>query len=94
MHRIQELAALTVEQVAAGKSLTEALALQMAHAQGFSAQDRGALQDISFGVMRHWAELKKVLRQLVPNVLPVPILEHVSHFTAGKGTQSPHVRFP
>lgn len=77
MHRIQELAALAVEQVATGKSLTEALALQMAHAQGLSAQDRGALQDISFGVMRHWAELKKVLRQLVPNVLPVPILEHV-----------------
>jgi 16S rRNA (cytosine967-C5)-methyltransferase len=77
MHRIQQLAAQVVEQVAAGQSMTEALAGQQASAPDLTAQERGALQDISYGVMRHWAELKKILRQLVPNVLPVAQLEHV-----------------
>jgi 16S rRNA (cytosine967-C5)-methyltransferase len=77
MHRIQERAALILEQVAAGKTLTESLTEQLAACQDFSAQDRGALQDISYGVMRHWSELRLVLRQLVPTALPVPQLEQV-----------------
>lgn len=77
MHRIQELAAQVIEQVAAGQTLTDALSGQLAHASGLSPQERGALQDICYGVMRHWAELKHILRQLVPTVLPVVQLEHV-----------------
>jgi len=77
MHRIQERAALILEQVAAGKTLTESLGEQLAATQNLTAQERGALQDIAFGVMRHWAELKLVLRQLVPTTLPVPQLEQV-----------------
>ncbi|BEV72428.1 MULTISPECIES: 16S rRNA (cytosine(967)-C(5))-methyltransferase RsmB [unclassified Paludibacterium] len=77
MHRIQELAALTVEQVAAGKNLTDALAAQLRRVPDLSPQERGAIQDITFGVMRHWAELKLILRQLVPNALALPFLEHL-----------------
>jgi len=77
MHRIQELSAKAVEQVAGGKTLTEALAAQLGRNPGLSAQERGAIQDIGYGVMRHWAELKNTLRQLVPNTLPLPLLEHV-----------------
>lgn len=77
MHRIQERAALTVEQVAGGKNLTEALAAQWQSMPNLTAQERGAIQDITFGVMRHWAELRLVLRQLVPNALPLPFLEHL-----------------
>ncbi|TDR80358.1 16S rRNA (cytosine(967)-C(5))-methyltransferase RsmB [Paludibacterium purpuratum] len=77
MHRIQELAALTVEQVADGKNLTEALAARWRSAPNLTSQERGAIQDIAFGVMRHWAELRLVLRQLVPNTIPLPFLEHL-----------------
>ena len=77
MHRIQELSALAIEQVAGGKNLTEALAEQLGRTPGLSAQERGAIQDICYGVMRHWAELKKMLRQLVPQALPLPFFEHV-----------------
>jgi len=77
MHRIQELCAKALEQVAGGKTLTEALAEQLGRSPGLSAQERGAIQDICYGVMRHWSELKTILRQLVPNALALPLLEHV-----------------
>ena len=77
MHRIQELAAQAVEQVAAGTNLTEALAACWRAAPDLTPQERGAIQDIAFGVMRHWAELRLVLRQLVPNTIPLPFLEHL-----------------
>ena len=77
MHRIQELAAQVIEQVAEGRTLTEVLSEQFARSPGLTAQERGAVQDISYGVMRHWAELKTVLRRLVPNPLALPLLEHV-----------------
>ncbi len=68
---------MTVEQVAAGKNLTDALAAQLRRVPDLSPQERGAIQDITFGVMRHWAELKLILRQLVPNALALPFLEHL-----------------
>jgi 16S rRNA (cytosine967-C5)-methyltransferase len=74
MHHIQELAAGVLEQIEAGRTLTEALA---GAAANLAPRDRGALQDLSYGVLRHRAELLLMLRVLVPKALPEARLERV-----------------
>lgn len=77
MHRIQELSASVIGQVESGKTLTDALTQALSRQAGTTPQQRGAIQDIGYGVMRHRAELRHVLRQLAPQALPVPALEHL-----------------
>ncbi|WP_028536789.1 16S rRNA (cytosine(967)-C(5))-methyltransferase RsmB [Paludibacterium yongneupense] len=74
MHQIQELAAGVLEQIEAGRTLTEALA---AGGQNLAPRDRAALQDLGYGVLRHRAELHLMLRSLVPKPLPEARLERV-----------------
>jgi 16S rRNA (cytosine967-C5)-methyltransferase len=77
MHRIQSLSAAVIGQVEAGKTLTEALSAALGRPPALTPQQRGAIQDICYGTMRHLAELRLVLRELVPQALPVPAIEHL-----------------
>lgn len=77
MHRIQQLAAGLLEKVEGGRTLTDALADAQRQAPPLSPAERGALQDIGYGVLRHLAEWRCVLRQLLPKPLPEPQLERV-----------------
>ncbi|MDF0605652.1 16S rRNA (cytosine(967)-C(5))-methyltransferase RsmB [Neisseriaceae bacterium TC5R-5] len=77
MHHIQQLAADILTQVETGTTLTEALIQAHAKAPDLSAAERGALQDLSYGSLRHLACLRFYLRQLVPKPLPEPVLEKV-----------------
>ncbi|WP_024301159.1 16S rRNA (cytosine(967)-C(5))-methyltransferase RsmB [Pseudogulbenkiania sp. MAI-1] len=77
MHRIQQLAAGLLEKVEGGRTLTEALADAQRQAPDLTPAERGALQDIGYGVLRHLAEWRCVLRRLLPKPLPEPQLERV-----------------
>ncbi|RQW24972.1 16S rRNA (cytosine(967)-C(5))-methyltransferase RsmB [Rhodobacteraceae bacterium CH30] len=77
MHRTQEMAAQVVEQVDNGRTLTEALARLLRADADISTSTRGAVQDISYGVLRHKGELNYWLRTLVPKPLPYPVLERL-----------------
>ena len=77
MHHIQQLAADILGRVEAGTTLTEALAAAHRQAPNLSAAERGALQDLSYGSLRHLGALRHHLRQLVPKPLPEPQLERV-----------------
>lgn len=75
MQRIQQLAADALEQVDAGRTLTEALAAAMHSEPPLTPQERAALQDICYGTIRRLAALRLMLRQLVPNRLPSSFVE-------------------
>lgn len=77
MHHIQQLAANILLRVESGTNLTEALAEAQRKAPDLSRSERGALQDLSYGSLRHLARLRFYLRQLVAKPLPEPVLERV-----------------
>jgi 16S rRNA (cytosine967-C5)-methyltransferase len=77
MQKIQPLAADILQRVEQGRTLTEALAEAQARAGTLTPSERGALQDIAYGSLRHLAELRFILRQLVPRALPEPALERL-----------------
>ncbi|MGL6071178.1 16S rRNA (cytosine(967)-C(5))-methyltransferase RsmB [Craterilacuibacter sp.] len=77
MHRTQELAAQVVEQVDKGRTLTEALTRLLRNDSELSSSTRGAVQDISYGILRHKGELNYWLRTLVPKPLPHEALERL-----------------
>lgn len=77
MQKIQPLAAEILQRVEQGRTLTEALAEAQARAGTLTPSERGALQDIAYGSLRHLAELRFVLRQLVPRALPESALERL-----------------
>ncbi|OWY40824.1 16S rRNA (cytosine(967)-C(5))-methyltransferase [Xenophilus sp. AP218F] len=77
MHHIQQLAAEVLGQVEAGTNLTDALAAAQRQSPDLSPAERGALQDLSYGSLRHLGWLRHCLRQLVPKPLPEPQLERV-----------------
>lgn len=77
MQRIQSLAADILQRVEEGRTLTEALAQAQARGRELTPSDRGALQDLAYGSLRHLAELRYVLRQLVPRALPEAALERL-----------------
>jgi 16S rRNA (cytosine967-C5)-methyltransferase len=77
MQRIQECSAGAIGLVDSGRTLTDALGTVLGGQPVLTPQQRGAIQDICYGTMRHRAELLHVLRQLVPNALPEPALEHL-----------------
>ncbi|WP_434635182.1 16S rRNA (cytosine(967)-C(5))-methyltransferase RsmB [Chromobacterium sp. CV08] len=77
MHHIQQMAADILGRIEEGTTLTEALADAQRQQAGLSAAERGALQDLSYGSLRHLGVLRHCLRQLVPNPLPEPRVERL-----------------
>jgi 16S rRNA (cytosine967-C5)-methyltransferase len=70
---IQRFAAQTVANVLSGTSLNAGLDLVWRHNRQLTAAERGAIQDICFGTLRHFGKLSAVLDQLVPK--PIAIAE-------------------
>lgn len=61
----QYLAATLVDAVLCGHNLTDALAEVFEQNPDLEASDRGAIQDLSFGTLRHLGLLESILKQLV-----------------------------
>ncbi|SFN30890.1 16S rRNA (cytosine967-C5)-methyltransferase [Formivibrio citricus] len=74
MFMTQKLANLGVNQVLAGKNLNDALDLIWRNNPNLSPQQRGAIQDISYGTLRHLGLLNQVLEQLLRAPLHEPEL--------------------
>jgi 16S rRNA (cytosine967-C5)-methyltransferase len=66
MHRVQRLAIGVLAKVEAGKTLTESLSALFHGDVALTPAERGALQDICYGVLRHRSRLHYGLRRLVP----------------------------
>ncbi len=64
MHEIQKIAAQTLGKVLSGSSLNAALDLVWRSNRQLGAPERGAIQDICYGTLRHLGKLNAVLDQL------------------------------
>lgn len=64
MHAVQSNSAKTISQVLGGRNLNQVLDALFA-SQVLSAQQRGAIQDISFGTLRNYGRLRAELDQLL-----------------------------
>jgi 16S rRNA (cytosine967-C5)-methyltransferase len=71
---IQRLAAQTVATVLSGTSLNASLDLVWRRNRQLSASDRGAIQDVCYGTLRHLGKLRAVLDQLAPKPIANPEL--------------------
>lgn len=69
MFLTQKLSAHTVTQVLAGKNLTEALNAVWRANPTLESGQRGAIQDISYGTLRHLGLLEAILKQLLRSPL-------------------------
>jgi 16S rRNA (cytosine967-C5)-methyltransferase len=65
MHTTQQTAAQVVCQVLAGRNLNQVLSAALQTAPGLTPQQRGALQDLSYGTLRFFGQLECVLKQLL-----------------------------
>ncbi|TAJ80947.1 MAG: 16S rRNA (cytosine(967)-C(5))-methyltransferase RsmB [Gallionellaceae bacterium] len=65
MHIVQQLAAGIVGQVLTGRNLNQTLEEVLRKHAAFSAQERGALQDICYGTLRYYGQLGKMLDALL-----------------------------
>jgi 16S rRNA (cytosine967-C5)-methyltransferase len=65
MHTTQQAAAQVVCQVLAGRNLNQVLSAALQSAPGLTPQQRGALQDLSYGTLRFYGQLVRVLEQLL-----------------------------
>lgn len=65
MQKIQHIAASTVAAVLAGRSLNQLLEAAWCDHRELGRGDRGAIQDLSYGSLRHLGRLRAVLDQLV-----------------------------
>lgn len=65
MERVQCLAAEVVSRVLSGRSLDAELAATWHSESALTAQERGAVQDLSYGVLRHLGFLEAILGQLL-----------------------------
>ena len=92
MERVQSLAAMTIGRVLSGRSLDVELLTLWRKEEGLTIQERGAIQDITFGVLRHLGYVDAILSQLlqkpltdslVRNILQVAIyqLQHANNKT-------------
>ena len=73
MLQIQRFAAQTVANVLSGTSLNAALDVLWRRYRELTASERGAIQDICYGTLRHLGKLRAVLDQLAPK--PIAIAE-------------------
>ena len=74
MIQIQRFAAQTVATVLSGTSLNAALDSVWRRNRQFTAAQRGAIQDISYGTLRHLGKLRAVLDQLARKPIASPEL--------------------
>ena len=74
MIRTQQVAAATVSKVLAGASLTAVLQDAWRSHRGLSEQQRGAIQDLSYGVLRFYGQIDAVLGLLLNKPLKDPHL--------------------
>ena len=65
MHTTQQAAAQVVGQVLGGRNLNQVLSAALQSAPGLTPQQRGALQDLSYGTLRFYGQLVCVLEQLL-----------------------------
>ena len=65
MIKTQRLAAAAVSKVLAGASLTTVLQDTWHHHPDLSEQQRGAIQDLSYGVLRFYGQLNAILGLLL-----------------------------
>ena len=65
MHNTQYTAGQIISQVLSGRNLNQVLNSALQSAQEMSPQERGALQDLSYGTLRFYGQLKNVLDQLL-----------------------------
>ena len=70
MDVVQQGASQIVCQVLGGRNLNQVLSAAMQAAPGLTAQQRGALQDLSYGTLRFYGQLLRVLEQLLHQPLP------------------------
>ena len=74
MLQIQRFAAQTVANVLSGTSLNAALDSVWRRHRQLTASERGAIQDICYGTLRHLGKLRAVLDQLAPKPIAIPEL--------------------
>lgn len=65
MHNIQLAAVSVVKQVMGGRNLNQVFAEVIGTQSELTAQQRGALQDLSYGTLRYYAQLGKILDSLL-----------------------------
>lgn len=65
MHIAQQGASQIVCQVLGGRNLNQVLSTFLQGTPGLAPQQRGALQDLSYGTLRFYGQLKRVLEQLL-----------------------------
>ncbi len=75
MRDIQRIAAQTVAAVLSGRSLNHTLEAAWKRAQVLTRAERGAIQDLSYGTLRHLGRLRAVLSQLAPRQVENPELQ-------------------
>lgn len=70
---VQRLASKAITDVLAGRNLDRVLKkIWSQHGATLTPGERGAIQDISFGALRHYGELKAILAQLLAKPLQYP----------------------
>ena len=74
VHRVQRFAAQTVATVLSGTSLNAALDSIWRRSRQLTTSERGAIQDICYGTLRHFGKLRAVLDQLAPKPIASPEL--------------------
>lgn len=65
MHKVQQSAARVVCRVLSGRNLDQSLDRELQAMPGYSSQQRGALQDISYGTLRFYGQLAAILERLL-----------------------------
>ena len=65
MHNVQQAAGHVVCQVLGGRNLNQVLDTALQAAPGLVPQQRGALRDLSYGTLRFYGQLARVLQQLL-----------------------------
>jgi 16S rRNA (cytosine967-C5)-methyltransferase len=65
MHTVQQAAVLVISQVLSGRNLNQVLSEVLNAHPDFTQQQRGALQDLSYGTLRFYGQLSSVLDALL-----------------------------
>lgn len=89
----QRLAALAVCQVLEGRSLTDILEASFRAPPGLTPQQRGAVQDLAYGALRHYGTLQAALDQLLaraPSDRRIGCLLLVALYQLEHGRSAPH----
>jgi len=75
VRNIQRVAAQTIAAVLSGRSLTHTLEVAWKRMHTLTRAERGAIQDLSYGTLRHLGRLRAVLSQLAPRQVENPELQ-------------------